>query len=140
MGSPGRITEEDIGRLVNQFYARVRLDPLLAPVFARTLGDSEAAWARHLAILRDFWSSVMLTSGRYHRDPFSAHMRLAAINTAMFDRWLALFGETCVALFEPEVAEAFHQKAERIARSLRMGLFERVPARSGQPRQRGGSA
>jgi hemoglobin len=47
----------------------------------------------------------------------------------MFDRWLALFGETCAELFEPDVADAFRERADRIARSLHMGLFERLPAR-----------
>lgn len=128
-GPSGGITEEAIRRLVDRFYARVRRDELLGPVFARALGESDAAWAAHLARLHDFWSSVMLTSGRYHRDPFSAHLRLPDIAPGMFDRWLALFGETCAELFEPEVAAAFRERAERIARSLRMGLFERLPTR-----------
>lgn len=128
-GIPGPITEEAIGRLVERFYARVRRDDVLGPVFARALGEDDEAWGAHLARLRDFWSSVMLTSGRYHRDPFSAHLRLPDLEPAMFGRWLALFGETCAGLFEPDVAAAFCGRAERIARSLRMGLFERLPAR-----------
>lgn len=71
---------------------------------------------------------MMLTSGRYHGDPFSAHLRLATISPPMFERWLAIFGETCGALFPPPLAEAFRLRADRIARSLRMGLFERLPA------------
>jgi len=77
----------------------------------------------------NFWSSVMLRSGRYQGDPFSMDLRLPDLEPAMFDRWLALFGETCAELFEPDVADAFRERAERIARSLRMGLFERLPAR-----------
>ncbi len=122
-------SEEGIRRLVGQFYARVRRDAVLGPVFSRTLGDDEAAWDAHLARLHDFWSSVMLTSGRYHRDPFSAHLRLPDLVPGMFDRWLALFEETCAEVFEREAAAAFRDRAERIARSLRMGLFERLPAR-----------
>ncbi len=122
-------SEEGIRRLVGQFYARVRRDAVLGPVFARALGEDDAAWAVHLARLHDFWSSVMLTSGRYHRDPFSAHLRLPDLAPGMFDRWLALFGETCAELFEPELAAAFRERAERIARSLRIGLFERLPMR-----------
>ncbi len=121
-------SEDDIRRLVAAFYARVRQDALLGPVFAGAIGGSEAAWERHVARLCDFWSSVMLTSGRYHGDPFSAHLRLATISPPMFDRWLAVFGETCAELFAPPLAGAFCQRAERIARSLRMGLFERLPA------------
>lgn len=122
-------SDDDIRRLVTTFYDRVRRDPVLGPVFHGALGESEAASARHLARLCDFWSSVMLTSGRYHGDPFSAHLRLSTISPPMFDRWLALFGETCGELFAPPLAEALRQRADRIARSLRMGLFERLPAR-----------
>jgi hemoglobin len=125
----GRITDEAIHRLVDCFYARARCDEVLGPVFSHAIGESDVAWAAHLARLSDFWCSVMLTSGRYHGDPFSAHLRLPALEPAMFDRWLALFGETCAELFEPGVADAFRERAERIARSLRMALFERLPAR-----------
>ena len=125
------ITEEAIRRLVDRFYARARRDELLGPVFARAVGEGEGdeAWAAHLARVSDFWSSVMLRSGRYHGDPFSMHLRLPDLQPAMFDRWLTLFGETCAELFEPDVADALCERAERIARSLRMGLFERLPAR-----------
>jgi len=123
------ITEAAIRRLVDRFYARVRRDELLGPVFARAIGEDDKAWAAHLARLSDFWSSVMLTSGRYHGDPFSVHLRLPDLDLAMFDRWLALFGETCAEVLRPDMADAFRERAERIARSLRMGLFERLPAR-----------
>lgn len=121
--------ELPIRELVGRFYGRVRQDPLLAPVFAATLGETDAAWAAHLDRLADFWSSVMQGSGRYHGDPFSAHLRLPDLTPVMFDRWLDLFQATCRELLRPEEAAAFGNRAERIARSLRMGLFERMPAR-----------
>ena len=71
----------------------------------------------------------MLRSGRYRGDPFSAHLALPGLMPAHFERWLALFGQTCTSLFDEKVAGAFQERAERIARSLRMGLFERLPAR-----------
>jgi len=123
------ITEEAIRRLVDRFYARARRDELLGPVFARAVGEGNEVWTAHRARIADFWSSVMLTSGRYHGDPFSVHLRLPGLNPVMFDRWLALFGETCAEVFKPDVADAFCERAERIARSLRMGLFERLPTR-----------
>ncbi len=123
------VTDESIRRLLELFYARVRDDAQLGPVFARHVGTTDAEWVRHFARLGDFWSSVMRHSGRYHGDPFSTHLRLPELEPAMFDRWLALFGEACDELFEPELAAAFSERAHRIARSLRMGLFERLPAR-----------
>ncbi len=128
-GVSGPVPEDAIRRLLALFYGRVRHDPQLGPVFARAVGTTDADWAPHLARVSDFWSSVMLRSGRYHGDPFSVHLRLPDLQPAMFDRWLALFGETCAELFEPEMADAFRERADRIARSLRMGVFERLPAR-----------
>lgn len=121
--------EPPIHELVGRFYGRVRQDPLLAPVFKATLGETDAAWAAQLARLADFWSSVMQGSGRYHGDPFSAHLRLPDLTPVMFDRWLELFQATCREVLLPDDAAAFGSRAGRIAGSLRMGLFERLPAR-----------
>ncbi len=123
------IHELPIHDLVGRFYGRVRQDQLLAPVFMATLGETDAAWAAHLARLADFWSSVMQGSGRYHGDPFSAHLRQRDLTPVMFDRWLDLFQATCREVLPPDEAAAFGNRAERVARSLRMGLFERLPAR-----------
>ncbi|HEY4252507.1 MAG TPA: group III truncated hemoglobin [Roseomonas sp.] len=126
MDEPG-ITEADIARLVDAFYGQVRQHPLLGPVFHAAIGETEAAWAEHLARLRRFWSAVMLRSGAYHGDPYSVHLRLPGLAPPMFDAWLALFEATCAGLFPPPVATAFSERAQRIGRSLRMGLFERLP-------------
>lgn len=112
------ITDERIAVLVDRFYARVRLDPVLGPVFEAAVEN----WPEHLSTLTDFWSSVMLTSGRYKGRPMEKHMRLP-IEPAMFDRWLVLWGETVGELFVPEAADQFRAKAARIGESLKAGLF-----------------
>ena len=67
-----QISEDGIRRLVDEFYARVRADTELAPIFNRAIpGD----WGLHLATMRDFWSSVMLTTGRYKGNPVAVHLR-----------------------------------------------------------------
>jgi hemoglobin len=74
----------------------------------------------------------MLTSGRYKGNPMGAHLRHAGqIEPAMFERWLALWGETARELLEPDSAAAIVAKAERIAESLQLGLFFRLPSRRG---------
>ncbi|MBS0248356.1 MAG: group III truncated hemoglobin [Proteobacteria bacterium] len=115
------VTDESIRRLVDEFYARVRDDAALGPVFANAIKD----WEPHLATMRDFWSSVMLTSGRYKGNPVIKHRQVEGISYEMFERWLALFDETARALFEPALAAVFNAKAARIAESLRLAVFYR---------------
>ena len=117
-----RITEPAIRRLVDDFYVKIRADAELGPIFARAIpGD----WGPHLSTMYNFWSSVMLTSGRYKGNPVAVHGRIDGIEQRMFERWLALFDETCRELFEPGLAAAFHVKAVRIAESLKLALFYR---------------
>jgi hemoglobin len=120
-GPDSPLTEEAIGRLVDTFYGKVRLDPELGPVFERTITD----WGPHLETMRRFWSSVMLTSGRYKGNPVAAHKRVDGIEMRLFARWLALFDETCRELFDDALSAAFQEKAARIAESLQLALFYR---------------
>jgi len=120
-GRVGRPSEDDIARLVDAFYAKVRTDSELGPVFARAVAD----WPRHLATMCDFWSSVMLTSGRYKGNPVAVHQQVAGMEQELFARWLALFDQTCRELFDDERADAFRGKAVRIAESLKLALFYR---------------
>ena len=117
------IDESTIARLVDAFYAKVRRNPALAPVFAAKIADD--AWPVHLQRMYAFWSSVMLTSGRYKGDPVAVHKRVAGIDFPLFDTWLDLFEATAAELFVPPLAEQFAVKARRIAESLRLALFFR---------------
>lgn len=114
------VTEPAISALVERFYAKARRDPVIGPVFSSAVED----WDEHLRKLCDFWSSVMLTTGRYKGNPMAAHMK-HEIEAGFFDRWLALWGETAGELFAPIPAAQFRAKAERIAASLKLALFFR---------------
>ena len=83
--------------------------------------------------MRDFWSSLTLTSGRYKGNPLAVHRRIDGMEPHLFDRWLALFDETCSELFRRDIAAAFADKATRIAESFKLGLFYR-PDRPWPPR------
>ena len=113
------ITEESLKALVDAFYAKVRLDPLIGPVFNGAIDD----WPEHLDKLQAFWSSIMLTSGRYKGRPLPAHVKHAdSISSASFERWLALWGETTGEMLDAASAAALQDKAERIAESLSLGI------------------
>jgi hemoglobin len=122
------VSEAAIARLVATFYARIRAHPVLAPVFAAAIGEGEAEWAAHEAKLCRFWSTLMRRSGAYHGDPYGAHLRLPGLTPAMFTEWLALFEASAAETLPPDLALAFGERAARVARSLRMGLFERIGA------------
>lgn len=115
--------EEGLKLLVAAFYARVRVDAQLGPIFNDAIDD----WPEHLEKLAAFWSSVMLTSGRYKGQPVPAHMRhRARITPELFDRWLALWARTTDELMVPESAAILQAKAARIAQSLQLALFFRL--------------
>lgn len=119
MDKLSHITEDSIRLLVDTFYAKVRADPELAPIFERAIHD----WQPHLDKMYAFWSSVMLTTGRYKGNPLIKHKLLPDIRPESFSRWLALFDQTCTELFDDTVSAAFRAKAERIAESLMLGIF-----------------
>ena len=84
-GAPVGVTEAMIRQVVHTFYSRVRADPQLGPIFDTAIGDG---WDVHLAKLCDFWSSVLLMTGRFKGAPMAVHIRLPDIGPAHFERWL----------------------------------------------------
>jgi hemoglobin len=118
------ITEATIATLVDRFYARVRCDPALGPIFADAI--VEDAWPAHLQKMYAFWSSVMLTSGRYKGSPVNTHRRVVGLAPPLFGDWLDLFEATATEMFVPEVADRFVRAARRIAESLKLALFFRA--------------
>src|SRR5690349_9551328 len=63
-----QLSDDAIDAVLDAFYGKVRRDPALGPVFARAIADHK--WPEHLRVIRDFWSSVMLKTGRYKGNPF----------------------------------------------------------------------
>lgn len=119
-----QITEATIKSLVDGFYARVRRDPTLGPVFANAIKPE--AWPSHLEKMYAFWSSVMLTSGRYKGNPVGKHRAVEGIAPALFGNWLELFEAVAAEQFVPEIAERFIHSARRIAESLKFAVFFRL--------------
>lgn len=114
------ITEPAIAALVERFYSKARRDPMIGPVFNAAVED----WDTHLRKLCDFWSSVMLTTGRYKGNPMMMHLKhVARIRPAMFERWLELWRETAREVLDEKGSAAVAAKAERIAESLQLGMF-----------------
>ena len=120
------MTEAQLTELVHSFYGKVREDEALGPVFDAATSD----WPHHLGKMVDFWSSVMLTSGRYKGNPLMMHLKhVARIRPEMFARWLELWRETALRILDESGAAAVIAKAERIAESLQLGLFFKLEPR-----------
>ncbi len=114
------INEDSIRRLVHGFYAAVRDDDMIGPIFGREIASGE--WPVHLDKMCDFWSSVLLKTDRYNGRPLPPHLRLPDISDAHFARWLALFRQTARECFSADSAAAVIGLAERIAHSFRMAI------------------
>lgn len=111
------IDEASIERLVREFYSRARKDALLGPIFNAAVAD----WEHHIAKIADFWSSIMLRTGRYDGRPMRPHLFLP-LTGGHFDRWLMLFELTAREIFAAVAAEAFLTRARLIADSFEMGI------------------
>lgn len=111
-------TEAQISALVHGFYRRARADALLGPLFEAAVAD----WEGHLTIVEDFWSHVLLGTGRYRGTPFGPHLRLP-IEPEHFDRWLALFDETAAEVLPATAARQALAKATHMTDSFKAGLF-----------------
>lgn len=113
-----KVSEDGIVALVDTFYGKIRKDPELGPIFEEAIGED---WQPHLTKMYDFWSSIMLTTGRYKGRPLPAHVRLP-IEPRHFGLWLELFTETTEELFDTDTAHAFQVKAHQIAGSFMSAL------------------
>ncbi len=115
------IDDAYISILVDSFYKRIRENPQIGPIFDEAIGDN---WDLHLARMKDFWASVALYAGRYSGQPMPKHQRLSKAQAWHFDVWLALFEETLKETApSPPVVDYFMERANRIAQSLKLGMF-----------------
>jgi hemoglobin len=85
--SPNLCTEQEIVDLVHSFYAAVRKDEKLGPIFNHHVKN----WDHHLSTLVDFWSSILRGTGRFRGTPMPKHVALPDLHAELFERWLNLF-------------------------------------------------
>ena len=115
------IDDAYISTLVDSFYARIRADETLGPIFEAAIGDR---WDQHMPRMKDFWASVAMSAGRYNGKPIPAHVKLSAVKREHFDIWLGLFRQTLEDTAPtPDTVPYFMERAERIADSLRFAMF-----------------
>ncbi|WP_127601082.1 MULTISPECIES: group III truncated hemoglobin [Nitratireductor] len=114
------LDEAMIRRVVDRFYALARHDGLIGPIFLRVVPDER--WQAHLDTIIDFWSSMLLGTGRYGGRPMPKHMAIPELDDVHFQRWLALFRRTVEELCPPASAALFIDRSERVANSFRINI------------------
>jgi len=118
--TPPGLDEAQVRQVVDGFYARVRRDPALGPVFDAHIAPEQ--WPPHLRQMYDFWSAMLLGTGRFSGRPMPKHLAIPEINDDLFVRWLVLFKQTVDDICHPETAALFIDRAERIAQSFRLAI------------------
>ncbi|MDJ0367717.1 group III truncated hemoglobin [Hymenobacter sp. H14-R3] len=130
LNKPDILTPQDLRRLIDAFYGRVRADELLGPVFEARIPAGH--WPQHLDTMTRFWTAALLAQAAgYRGNPGAKHIFLP-IEKAHFTRWLALFGQTVDELF------AGHNATEAKLRARKMG--EMFQAKIASARAGGGHA
>ena len=112
--------KQDINALVQKFYAAVRQDDMLGPIFATKIKPD--GWDSHIAHIATFWESIFLKTGAFSGNPLQKHLAIHGITPAHFAHWLALFQKTALEVLTPEKAKTMRDMAQRIAQSLQMGI------------------
>lgn len=106
---------DEIVRLVDNFYYKVRSDDTLGFIFGEVAAID---WDAHLPKMYAFWQTVLFRDGGFRGDPIGKHARLVPLTTMgreQFDRWLELFRETVDELFSGENAGHIKRCAEDMA-------------------------
>ena len=112
------LDETRIATLVDRFYDKVQADPAIGPIFNAAVHD----WPEHKRLLTSFWCSVALRASSYRGNPMAMHRGQPAIRAEHFVRWLQLWRETTLEMLDADDAATMLDYAERIGRSLRMGM------------------
>ncbi len=116
-------TRADIEKLINTFYDKVTVDPVIGYFFTEVV---KVNWEKHLPIMYSFWESIVFHRGVYDGNPMEKHQKLnekSPLKMEHFNRWTELFNLTTDELFEGEKAENIKQRAMSIATVMQIKLF-----------------
>jgi len=112
----------DVCILVNTFYAKIRKDKLLGPIFNGHIPEEK--WSKHLSKLTDFWETNLFGIAKFKGNPSQKHKEVDValgytIEQIHFGKWLQLWFETVNELYEGTLAK----KAKESARKMSTGQF-----------------
>lgn len=126
------VTRTQIEEVVKHFYARVRMDPVLGPLFNTILSNDPNIWRIREAKIANFWANAILHERSYDGNPMLVHSGISALDPDMFVNWLALFDQTLSDELPANLALQWSTLAHRIGRRLRFGV-ENAQHSNGSP-------
>ena len=116
------VDEAFVSRMVEEFYAAIRVDALLGPIFAERISD----WPHHLDRMKSFWRSILFNSGEFSGNPMIKHMVIPDLEERHFAHWLELFYDNLRKLeSDPDGTSLVAARARSIADSLLTGIAMR---------------
>ena len=116
-------SREDIIRLVDAFYEKVKQDATIGYIFNEV---AKVNWVKHLPRMYDFWENVLFYTGGYEGNPINTHRQLnkkTPLNEDHFKHWNLLFSSTVDELFEGEKAIMAKQRALSISTVMQIKIF-----------------
>ena len=111
-------TREDVELLIDTFYDKIKEDDTIGYFFSEVAAVN---WDKHLPIMYDFWSSILINEGRYQGGLIMKHILLdqkSRIEAHHLERWQFLFNQTLDELFEGEVVEDARNRVESMGQLM----------------------
>lgn len=112
------ITPDEIHQVVRRFYAAVRKDTVLGPIFAAHVDD----WPEHETKIAAFWRNAILREKCYSGNPMRVHVTRPSVKAEHFPIWLELFHTTLCAELTELQARQWGALADRIGEGFRTGI------------------
>ena len=115
---------KDIELLVNSFYEKVKLNPVIGYIFNDVMNVN---WEKHLPVMYRFWENAIFYTGAYTGNPLMVHKhlnKLFPLTAEHFAEWNKLFSATVDELFEGEKANLAKQRAISISTVIQLEIFK----------------
>jgi hemoglobin len=113
-------TREDIIQLLDSFYQKATIDPVIGYFFTEVVPlDMEV----HIPVIADFWETVLFGKAVYKGNVLDIHKhihQLSAFREEHFVRWVSLFKETLDEMFSGDRTELARQRADSIATIMKI--------------------
>lgn len=110
--------KNDIRKLVDSFYEKVRKDSMIGPIFDV---EAQVDWDEHLPKLYNFWEDLLFGTHNYDGRPFPPHLKFD-LKSPHFERWLSLFIYTVDEHFVGIKAGEAKARALRIAENFQQNI------------------